>query len=352
LNEGTELLLDQLVWFRRLDEIPEALKDSFTDGICDLGKWFELNVDNLDISNVPYGIKSVISNYTPKLGYTKITWRNLYMDPVFATFIAKLFQDSFRGNVMKQNFRLTQDHTKLNLVKIINRFIGFQSIEQLLDGGRLDVFNSSSFCAHLLTYFTLNWLPHVILKKASKIPIYSRAYNDVILRISNRRSDATRTNIHFRELDINKTPKKRPVIKNLKRRPWALLDKYPLDPYITFLTKKNLATAKHILNKYQAYRGLDIETITRSAVSEHQLHKNFYQIGMLWKDKSVEKSNYTKNLRWDTFSSKTVHNCRKVKYNTPPANVNSKRGHLPVNKRSSESIKWIPISRYIAEGKH
>jgi hypothetical protein len=48
-------------------------------------------------------------------GVTKVTWRNLYQDPAFATFIARLFQNSFSSNVVKQNFKLTHDHTKDNI---------------------------------------------------------------------------------------------------------------------------------------------------------------------------------------------------------------------------------------------
>jgi hypothetical protein len=71
------------------------------------------------------------------------------MDPVFATFIAKLFQNSFRGGVIKQNFRLTTDRKKLTLVKLIDRFVGRNKFDTL--GLRFDIFNSSSFCANLFT---------------------------------------------------------------------------------------------------------------------------------------------------------------------------------------------------------
>jgi hypothetical protein len=71
------------------------------------------------------------------------------MDPVFGTFIAKLFQDSFRSNVVKQNFRLTFDRKLLTLVQLIYRHVGAQTFAEVC-GSRLNIFNSSSFCASLL----------------------------------------------------------------------------------------------------------------------------------------------------------------------------------------------------------
>jgi hypothetical protein len=71
------------------------------------------------------------------------------MDPVFATFIARLFQNSFESNVVKQNFKLTHDPKKRNLLKLIYKYIGKQALDEILDEG-LNVFNSSSICSNLL----------------------------------------------------------------------------------------------------------------------------------------------------------------------------------------------------------
>ncbi|HYT43846.1 MAG TPA: hypothetical protein VEP90_16015 [Methylomirabilota bacterium] len=72
------------------------------------------------------------------------------MDPVFATFIARLFQDSFNSGIAKQNFKLTTDKTALTLIKLIDRYIGRKAMASLLKGNKFDIFNSSSFCANLL----------------------------------------------------------------------------------------------------------------------------------------------------------------------------------------------------------
>ncbi|HYT41478.1 MAG TPA: hypothetical protein VEP90_03980 [Methylomirabilota bacterium] len=73
------------------------------------------------------------------------------MDPVFATLIAKLFQNSFRNNVTKQNFKLTKDRNQLSLLALIDKFVGRNKFqEELGEEGRLDIFNASSFCSNLL----------------------------------------------------------------------------------------------------------------------------------------------------------------------------------------------------------
>jgi len=54
------------------------------------------------------------------------------MDPIFATFVARMFQDTFRSGVVKQSFRLTHDREKLNLVKVIDRYVGRQDFQSSL----------------------------------------------------------------------------------------------------------------------------------------------------------------------------------------------------------------------------
>jgi hypothetical protein len=105
---------------------------------------------DLNVENLPKSIGEHMKLFGGKLRYTELTWRNLYMDPIFASFIARLFQDSFRTGVSKQNFRLTTDKKKLTLIKIMDKFIGRQTWEETLKGGRFDIFNSSSFSSNLL----------------------------------------------------------------------------------------------------------------------------------------------------------------------------------------------------------
>jgi len=73
---------------------------------------------------LPKIVADHIGKFGGKLGYTQLTWRNIYNDPIFASFIARLFQDSFRTGVSKQSFQLTTDKTLLTLVKVIDRYVG------------------------------------------------------------------------------------------------------------------------------------------------------------------------------------------------------------------------------------
>jgi hypothetical protein len=76
------------------------------------------------VGALPKIVADHMEKYGGKLGYTQLTWRNIYNDPIFASFIARLFQDSFRTGVSKQNFQLTTDRSLLTLVKVIDRYVG------------------------------------------------------------------------------------------------------------------------------------------------------------------------------------------------------------------------------------
>jgi hypothetical protein len=72
------------------------------------------------------------------------------MDPAFATFIARLFQNSFNSDVVRQNFRLIHDHEKQNMVRLLNRFIGKKQLRDIIGPSGLNVFNATSICSSLL----------------------------------------------------------------------------------------------------------------------------------------------------------------------------------------------------------
>jgi hypothetical protein len=72
------------------------------------------------------------------------------MDPAFATFIARLFQNSFSSEVVKQNFKLAHDHKKENLVRLINRLVGKKAMSEFMDSKGMNVFNATSMCSSLM----------------------------------------------------------------------------------------------------------------------------------------------------------------------------------------------------------
>ncbi len=98
----------------------------------ELGEWLDVAIGDIDLSSVPKIVADHLKSYSGNIGYTKVTWRNLYMDPIFATFVARMFQDTFRSGVVKQSFRLTHDREKLNLVKVIDRYVGRQDFQSSL----------------------------------------------------------------------------------------------------------------------------------------------------------------------------------------------------------------------------
>ncbi len=180
------------------------------------------------------------------------------MDPVFATFIAKLFQNTFRNNIVKQNFKLTYNHDQNTLLKLVYKHIGIQTFSQILgENNRLDVFNSSSFMSNLLAHLIEVWGEEVNSKKLRKVAPYARVLHAIIKRISRRRSD---TDVAF----IGKAGKR------FKKEDKEIMRKHPLLPFETTISSQNKATHKHILRKYKGIKTLPLEAITRSAITEHE----------------------------------------------------------------------------------
>jgi hypothetical protein len=144
---GINLVLSNLVWWNDSSITPGSLGK---DGIVRLDSWFESTLDSIGVENIPAELFEHLEKFSGRVGCSQITWRSLYMDPVFSTFIARLFQDSFRSGVVRQDFRLTFDREVDTLLGLIYRFVGTKKINESLRGVRLDVFNSSSIACNLL----------------------------------------------------------------------------------------------------------------------------------------------------------------------------------------------------------
>jgi hypothetical protein len=147
---GGKLLIDALVWFSDLPTLPETLRPYFKDGQCGLGEWFAATMNDKDLRVLPKDLRKLVEDKVGFFGYTHVNWRNLYMDPLFATFIARLFQNSFDSGVIKQDFKLTSDHEKENLVRLLIRYIGRDQLGKIIGDSGLNIFNATSICSSLL----------------------------------------------------------------------------------------------------------------------------------------------------------------------------------------------------------
>jgi predicted CopG family antitoxin len=203
------------------------------------------------------------------------------MDPVYATFIARLFQNSFRSDVVKQNFKLTHDHKKRNLIRLLKRYIGMQSLEEVIELQGLNIFNSSSICSNLVVELLEAWSIEKS-PKDRKVPAYKRVYEAIIKKIADRRSDVDIFSAYMkntyhttawrsRTLGSLKAPAGFKTQKGMWRKVTKsqveLLYRFPLSPQKLCTSPKHLVTKKHILNKYKNVSSMDLETITRSAIS-------------------------------------------------------------------------------------
>ncbi|HYT42272.1 MAG TPA: hypothetical protein VEP90_07990 [Methylomirabilota bacterium] len=190
------------------------------------------------------------------------------MDPAFSTFIARLFQNSLRSGIVKQNFRLTTNKDELTLVEILQRNIRRADISNLLNGERLNIHNSSSFLANMLIKMMTVWNK---VQKNKKLSMVDSAYKVVKERICNRRStllDGPIKRVTFQikpELRLLKvTTPKPPKIISLKSM------RYQLKPYNVQVTKSDQNTRKHLINKYKGIKSLSLQAITRSCIMEHE----------------------------------------------------------------------------------
>jgi hypothetical protein len=272
-NHVSETVLGHLHWFHQLDETPESIKTLLKDGELELGDWFELKSKDIDNLKLP---KVVIEHYEKHGGsfkYTEVNWRNLHKDPVFATLIARLFQDSFKSGIIKQNFKLTTDKTSVTLVKLIDRYIGRKSLTELLKGETLNIFNSSSFCANLLVRLAETWVPAIKNVEAAKVKIHKRVYQDIIERLCNRRSN---------------------------------VDHFVADPEFFHrfgsktarltVTKKHEVTRLHLKKKLQKLDTLHTKTIVRSAICNQEVYTKYCE------NPRAEYIYPYKSVHWDTLA--------------------------------------------------
>jgi hypothetical protein len=265
-NGGSDLVIENLVWWSGCVAIPDSLRKNFQNGVLNLGSWFDATIKDLGSKNLPSEISQHLVNFGGRLGCSSITWRSLYKDPVFATFISKLFQNSFRDNVVKQDFRLTYDRSLDTLIGLVYKHIGTKKLGQVLKGGRLDVFNSSSFALNLLLHLIRFWDSNIHVKGSRKTPLYKAVYKSILNRIAKRR---TLAKVFFYSEST------------------SLSHLYPLKPFVNPVDKTCKATQRHILRKHKIEDGLHIKAITRSSISEHERHTNYTDYYVFNKKKRV-----------------------------------------------------------------
>jgi hypothetical protein len=296
--------IDTLSWFSDLPTIPEAVKSYFKDGQCELGEWLKITLQDTEIESLPADIIKHLKEKTGWFGTTKINWRNLYMDPAFATFIARLFQNSFSIPANKQNFKLEHDHEKENIIKLLHRYIGKQDLRNIVDIQGLNVFNATSICSSLLVKLSKVWTENVISKRTHSVPPYLRVYTEIIRKIANRRATVdmfmipSETKVVW-DMEFYREKKYRDSkgkMRPLRGMDSYIYDNYPLDPQELFVTLKHQMTKKHILHKYREYTPLHINAINRSAISLQAMHSSMY--------KDFKQAKF-RNTTWDTYAPKS-----------------------------------------------
>jgi hypothetical protein len=287
-------LIDTLTWFSDLPVLPSSLKAHFKNGQCGLGEWFAATIEDLDLEMLPKEVKEFLQEKKGTFGYTQVNWRNLVMDPAFATFIARLFQNSFSSEVVKQNFRLTHDFKKDNLIKLIRRHVGKQQLDDIIDFQGLTVFNATSICSNLLLSLSEAWTYAAKSKEIFKVPAYVRAYKEIVQKIAQRRTDVDIFDSY--KISAYKTAKERRAVKKMLDKTDSPLYRMPLQPQNLYTSDRSKVTHKHVMAKLQNITSLHIKAITRSSISTQS------RFTRLNKDK--RNSNMLKSIQWDTLAPK------------------------------------------------
>jgi hypothetical protein len=307
-TSGIDLTIKNLKRFHSLSYVPESLKHHIKDGSIKLGEWYKTTINEIDISKFPLDLVALIKSGKGALGYTQVNYHNLWRDPAFATFIARMFQDSLRSGIIKQNFRLTQNKEVITLMTVINRYVGRQGLNELMgDNNRLDIFNSTSFTAHMLQKMMMVWSKTMKGDKrfqGTKSNI-DYAYWDILNKIANRRctllagplKKITQT---FEEVNGVMILKKSKVTTPKPPKKITLKSaKFLLVPYPVQVTWKDKRTRDHLRNKFKDVKSLPLSAITRSSITEHEASSTVrmgYQSG--WMIDKFPKS------CWDTFCKK------------------------------------------------
>jgi hypothetical protein len=104
-----------------------------------------------------------------------------------------------------------------------------------------------------------------VSKQAQKIPLHIRVYKNIKKRIINRRtkSDDPTEFYLFKRIDYQKT------MIGLKKPGGP---DFPLTPYECFKLDRHYVTNEHLKRKYKDVQSFTIKTITRSAVSVHEMY--------------------------------------------------------------------------------
>jgi hypothetical protein len=292
-------IIKTLVAFHDLPTLPDELKAKFKNENCNLGDWVKASFEEAGINQVTKDIANHMEKNRTWLGYTQVTWRQLYMDPIFATFIARLFQNSFKTNVVKQNFSLThKSKYDQNLLKLIFKFVGKQAVNEILDEGGLNIFNSSSVCSNLLNSLMVNWKQQFKLKRARRESVIGAAYKSIINKIVNRRSAVDLFNNQMDEVETR-------IFERLTDEEVYQTYEVPLQPLVTHINESHKATHKHLQKKYKNVKSLHIDSICRSLISVQslftQLGENDAYADIYGTIKPLKKIN---GVCWDTLASR------------------------------------------------
>jgi hypothetical protein len=321
-------VIKHLVYWKSLRSPPASALKHLKGKDFDLATWYRTRLDELDPLVIPSEVKQLLDT-SGVARYSRVTWHNLYMDPVFATFIAKLYQNSFRSNVIKQDFRLLHDREVDTLLGLFYKTIGISRMSQLPGCVRLDVFNSSSFMCNLLLRLITSWSPQFSNRKLSRIPPFKVVYQGILKRISHRRSE-----VDWRTRKGMFLCRGRPT----DRSPEFL---YPLMPYLNLQHAKHKAIVDLIYQRNRLENGLHIQTITRSSISEHERHTNFTKYSALAGVREGDVESF-KSVRWDTFAPKS----RKTNISSIPLNypvINSESSSTVVAPVAAFKQEWTPL---------
>lgn len=263
-----QVLRSQQVWWLRLPKLDKKLSN------CEIGSWLETRLDNGVLGKLPRETREWFEKYKSTGAVARLNWRVLHNDPLFATFVAKLFNNSFSKLQTKQDFKLSWKRGRLSIMKLLHRRFGKASFSAPLGGEGLSVFNSTSVCGNLGVRLLSEWSRLCRNRSAARSPMWPTTYINFLKKIQGRRSwtELAKTFHSFEgtrgKSAVNYIPSswEEGVHENVPFQPYEL-PPCPSRGHLSAVKNKN---RKLLLN------GIPWEAVTRSSYSEHELHNRWF----------------------------------------------------------------------------
>jgi hypothetical protein len=330
----SELLLNikLLSWYRNTSKTAFSQKGLELEGLMDLlghdptggvGGFQTVRIHSKDSPSVGYlpadaFFQAMKENWEVTLIVSRICWESLVDHKLFATFIARMFNNSYSQPKTVQDFSL--GYAEFSLQSYISSHISRREWASLLHNHGIDVFNSTSIASFYLADLMKHW------DKASKLdkfvdpnalwrPTYESFWDKLATRRAGGPVDESRLKATLKDVDINTAFYMSLAavngIEDYAGKAKTSIIKYPLDPAcIEPLSERVKARVQRKISRLRR-GGIGFDVLSRSMFSEferfYKQHENhmrptFIEYRHFGEPPVVEKPKRTDWLTWPPYT--------------------------------------------------